>query len=332
MYRNLIGAIALTGLMTGAAATVTAEELSLSYFMGPKHPMNAAVFTPFADKLAEVSGGELTIKQFPAGALNSAPPKQYSTVLSGVADVAFGLPGYTGELFPVTNTVTVPGVCVDAVACTDALWRAMPEIEKEFDAKVLAIWANAAPVLITKDKPVRSLEDLQGMKVRVTSSQDVPFLEALGASPVSQPVTVINQNLANGTIDAIAIDPSAISSFKLHEPANYVTTNFPGSGSAFFLLMNKDIFNAFSDQEKAWIDEASGKWLSDSGGQAYHAAAGRALDAAREAGVEIIELSSEERAKMDAAMAGAVETFRARELNGELTGGKVIDMMTGTSS
>ncbi len=325
--RKLTNMVAMATLL--AAGSATAEELSLSYFMGPKHPMNAAVFMPFAEKLAELSGGELTVKQFPGGALNSAPPKQYSTLLSGVSDVAFGLPGYTGKLFPVTNTVTVPGVCPDAFACTKALWNAMPEIEKEFDAKILAIWANDVPVLITRDKPVRSLADLQGMKVRVTSSQDLPFIEALGATPVSQPVTVINQNLANGTIDAIAIDPSAIISFKLHEPANYVTVGIPGSGSAFFLLMNNDVYNELSDQERAWVDEASGRWLSESGGTVYRKAAAAGIEAARAAGVEVIELDEAERAAMNEAISDALAAFAENELRDGLTGGDVLRMMAG---
>ncbi len=323
--KHLAPAAALLTMLGGA--TAGAEELSLAYFMGPKHPMNAAVFTPFAERLAEVSGGQLTVKQFPGGALNSAPPKQYSTVLSGIADVVFGLPGYTAELFPVTNVVTVPGVCPDAFACTQSLWAAMPEVEKEFDAKVLAIWANQPPVLLTRDEPVRSLDDLQGMKVRVTSRTDVPFMEALGATPVSQPVTVINQNLANGTIDAIAIDPSAIGSFKLHEPANYVTVGIPGSGSAFFLLMNGDVYNGLSEQEQAWIDEASGKWLSDSGGAAYKAAGGRGIEIARENGVEVIELDASERQRMNDAITDALAEFAATELRDGLTGGDVMRMM-----
>ncbi|MEM7462025.1 MAG: C4-dicarboxylate ABC transporter substrate-binding protein, partial [Pseudomonadota bacterium] len=80
-------------------ATASAKEMSLAYFMGPKHPMNAAVFTPFAEKLAELSGGKLTVKQFPGGALNSVPPKQYAILLDGVADIVFTLPGYTGDVF-----------------------------------------------------------------------------------------------------------------------------------------------------------------------------------------------------------------------------------------
>ena len=89
--RKLIGLAGAALLAMGV--TASAAELSLAYFMGPKHPMNKAVFTPFAEKLAEVSGGQLTVKQFPGGALNSVPPKQYSILLDGVADIVFTLPG-----------------------------------------------------------------------------------------------------------------------------------------------------------------------------------------------------------------------------------------------
>ena len=327
-HRGVAGAL-LAGMAASIAGVAAAEELTLSYFMGPRHPMNRAVFTPFAEKLAEVSGGELTVRQFAGGALNSAPPKQYSILLDGIADIAFGLPGYTAQLFPVTNVVTVPNVSTDAEDGTEKLWNAMELVEQEYDAKVLAIWANDPPVLLTRDTPVRTLEDLQGMKVRVTSAQDVPFIEALGASAVSQPVSVINQNLANGTIDAIAIDPSAIGSFKLWEPANYVTLGLPGSGSAFFLLMNNEVWEGLSDQEKAWVDAASGIELSRSGGSVYRAAAGRGVETARENGVEVIELSDAEIARFNAAMQPAMEDFLAREIRDGLTGADVIAAMNG---
>ena len=82
-FTSIVTALALAASTTA----LKAQELSLAYFMGPKHPMNAAVFTPFADKLAELSGGQLTVKQFPGGALNSVPPKQYAILLDGVADL-----------------------------------------------------------------------------------------------------------------------------------------------------------------------------------------------------------------------------------------------------
>lgn len=320
--------LAATALVA-LAPMASAKELALAYFMGPNHPMNKAVFTPFGEKLAEVSGGALTVRQFPGGALNSVPPKQYSILLDGVADVAFHLPGYTAQIFPITTAITTPGLCTDAVNCTEALWRAYDQIEQEFDAKILALWANDAPALFTKDKPVRTLEDFSGMVVTVTTAQDIPFIEALGASAVSQPVTVVNQNLANGVVDAISVDPSAALSFKLHEPANYLTTGYPGGGNPFVLLMNKGIYNSLTDEEKGWVDEASGKWLSLEGAKMYKAVAAKGVAVSGENGVEVINLTDEQRARWFEKMKPATDAYMASDVSQGLTGADVAKIMMG---
>jgi TRAP-type C4-dicarboxylate transport system substrate-binding protein len=296
--------------------------------MGPKHPMNKAIFTPFAEQIEAETGGSLTIKQFAGGALNKVPPKQYSIMLNGVADVVFTLPGYTADAFPKTNIVGLPDVCSTAVECTEALGRARSVLEKEYDAKVIAIWANAPPVLITKNKPVTKLSDLKGMKIRVTSKGDVPFVEALGASAVAQPVSQINQNLANGVIDAIMIDPSAIRSFSLYEPANYVTTWFPGSGSALIMLMNKDVYDELSEEERAAVDKVSGAELSLGAARAYDAAADGGLAAALEAGNQLLEWEEDEREKIQGLIDAAMVDFAGQSV-GDSTIGDIIKLMKG---
>lgn len=321
-------AAACIALGSVLATQASAKELSLAYFMGPKHPMNAGVFTPFAEKLAELSGGALTVKQYAGGALNKVPPKQYSILLDNVADIVFTLPGYTADVFPKTNVVGLPGVCSSAVECTEGMIRAGDVLEKEFNAKVLALWSNAPPVLITRDKPVTKLSDLDGLKVRVTSKSDVPFVEALGASAVAQPVTQINQNLTNGVIDAIMIDSSGILSFKLQEPANYVTTWFPGSGSAFALLMNKDVYDGLTDQEKAWVDEASGPELALGGGRMYDKVSAKGLQVARDGGNEMMEWEPGEREKVQARIDEAM-TEIVKQKVGDSTIGEVIKLMKG---
>lgn len=319
--------LALAGLLAAGSAA-KAENFSLAYFMGPGHILNKALFTPYAEELARVSGGELTIQQFAGGALNSAPPKQYSILLQGVADMVFTLPGYTGDLFPVTNTITLPDVCENAVACTEALWRARDLVEKEYDAKVLALWSNAPPVLFTKDKKVTRVEDMAGLKVRNASSQDVPFTTAMGASALAQPVSVINQNLTNGVVDAVAVDPTAVQSFKLHEPANFMTNWYPGSGSAMVMLMNRSVYDGLSDQKKAWIDQVSTKEMSMRGAQVYDALSATAFEMAREAGVEIVEITPEERDRFRAAIAPAMQEARAGKA-GDHSVGEIIDLMKG---
>lgn len=319
---------ALLAALGAFAVPADARELSLAYFMGSKHPMNRAVFTPFAEKLERLSGGRLTVKQFPGGALNSSPPRQYSILLDGVADVVFALPGYTGDLFPKTNLLSYPGVCGTAISCTEALQRARPELEKEYRAKVLAIWSNVPPSLLTRDKPVRRLEDLKGMKIRVTSRLDVPFIEALGASAVMQPVTAVHRNLANGVIDGIAVGASGIPAFKLHEPAGYLTTWLPISGAPFVLLMNGEVYESLSAEEKGWIDAAADPALSAGGGAAYERAGARGIRISRDAGVEIIELPDEEKRRFEEAIAPAYEAALSRSA-GDMTVGEVIGRFKG---
>lgn len=315
--KKLLTLATVASLAFGVAAQ--ARELSLAYFMGPKHPMNAAVFTPFAERLAELSGGELTVKQFPGGALNSVPPKQYSILLDGVADIVFTLPGYTGETFPKTNVINLPGICTDSITCTEALQRAKSELESEYQAKLLVIWANSPPILLTKDKPVRTLEDLQGLKLRVTSSGQVPFVDALGSSPIGQPVNVLNQNISNGVIDAISIDPSGIASYKLQEVTKYLTTFYPGSGSAFVMLMNQDVYDSLSEEEKGWVAQAS-EGLAESGAIGFEASTQYGLKLSREAGLEFIDIGKEEEARWQ-----AVVDARLKEVLSEPAGDGTVE-------
>lgn len=216
-----IAAAAVMVMGMGLSVSAAADELSLAYLMGPKHPVNAGLITPFGDKPTELLSGELTVKNFPGGALNGGQPAQYSILLDGVADIVFAIPGYTADVFSMTSVVGLPGVCDSTVGCTEALHRVRDRLEPEYQAKVLVMWGNAPPVLLTRDKPV------------------------------------------------IMIDPSAIRSFKLHELAKYATSSFPGSGSAFVLLMNQDVYADLPDEMKAAVAAASDAALSLQAGTVY---------------------------------------------------------------
>ncbi len=293
-----IAALAMGAAMAMGVSGAMAQELKLSYFMSPKHPMNKAVFAPFAEKLEALSGGKMTVKQFPAGELGKGPQQQYKRAIDGVAEVVFGIPGYTASIFPRTMLVAIPGVVPNAIDGTEMLWGAKNYLDTEFqNVKLLAMWSNEVAVLITRDKAVRSLADVKGMKIRAPSAADAPFIKAWGAIPVQMPVGETYNALSNGVVDAVMIGSSGIGSFKLNEPAKYITTNLPASAAAFYLVMNKKVWDGLSDEEKGWVDAASGIELSRMGGKAYDAAGKRGLKLAAEGGVEIIELSEAERAK-----------------------------------
>ena len=307
---------------------VNGKSLILAHFMSPLSSVRTDVVVPFAERLAELSEGRLTVTEYMGGALGSSPRGYYSMLLDGVADVVATLPGYTSAVFPMTVVSLYPGVCDSALDCTEALQRARPVLESEYRAKVLAIWSATPPVLITRDRPVRKLEDLQGLKLRVSSRLEIPFVEALGANPVMQPISEVQQNLYNGVIDGVVITAGGILPYQLQEAAAYVTTWLPLSAFPFVLLMNQDTYASLSATERRWVDRAADASLSLSGARGYEATGARGLRVARESGVELIDLSDEEKARFENAVAGTLEAQLSRTL-GDLTVAEVIERYRG---
>ena len=311
--------------MHGCRPSPDTRELSLAHFLPADHALKGAMFTPLSKELEELSDGRLTVRQFPAGALNSSAPAQYSMLLAGVADIALVVPAYNADLFPHTDLIAYPGVCKTAMECTEAIRRARSVLEPEYEARVLAIWANDAPVLLTRDRSVRTLEDMRGLKIRVSTRSAIPFIEALGASAVMQPGTVVHQSLSTGVIDGVAISPSGIVAFQLHEPASYLTNWLPLSGLPFVLLMNQGTYDSLSPKEQGWIDEVADDSLSLAGAHAWEGAAAEGLRMAVEAGVEIIDLAESERRRFEVAIDSLREAGLARRV-GEMTVGEVIGL------
>ena len=105
MRLSSITTTAALGLMT---TTAIAEELSLADFQPPQHFVVDKVYTPFGEAIAAASDGEVTVRAFMGGELGPGPLEQYNRVIDGVADLAFGLPGYTASNFPMTLLAELP--------------------------------------------------------------------------------------------------------------------------------------------------------------------------------------------------------------------------------
>ncbi len=326
LLRGLAALAASLPIAPGCGPAPEAKELSLAHFLTPGHVLDEDVFTPFAERLAKVSDGRMTVKQYPGGALNSSAPAQYSMLLGGVADIALVVPSYTADVFPKTDVIGHPGVCSTALECTEALRRAWPVLKTEYQATVLSIWSNEAPVLLTRDRPVRTLEDLSGLKLRVWSRFHIPFVEALGASAVMQPATVLHQNLSTGVIDGVVISATAIPAYQLHEPVAYLTTWFPLSGLVFSLLMNQEAYDGLSAEGRGWIDEAADSSLAVAGALAFERRAAEGRRMAEDAGVEIIELPDGEKRRFERAIASVYEAELSRRV-GDMTVGEVLEFL-----
>ncbi|MBU1567543.1 MAG: TRAP transporter substrate-binding protein [Proteobacteria bacterium] len=242
-----------------------AKELKLAHFMPPVHTLQEKVFTPLAEELAKATGGDLTIAIYPAGALGKGPVQQYKRAVEGVADITFAIHSYTAELFPRSQLVTLPGAYTNAEEGTQKLWAILdPYLKEEYrDIKLLGLWAMSPTVLITKDRPVATLADLKGMKVRTGSPGEADAVLAWGGVAVTMPITESYNALNTGIVDAVLIQPSAIyKPWNLFEPGKYVTDLLPSPSTIVFLAMNRQSWDALNPSQQAALEKLTGREFS----------------------------------------------------------------------
>jgi TRAP-type C4-dicarboxylate transport system substrate-binding protein len=90
--------------------------------------------------------------------------------------------------------------------------------------KVLAYYSAGDQHFQTRTKPVRSLDDFQGLKLRVIENKAlVEGFRALGAVPAPLPYPQIYTAVQQGTVDGSANDLLSVTSLRLYEVAKYFT-------------------------------------------------------------------------------------------------------------
>jgi TRAP-type C4-dicarboxylate transport system substrate-binding protein len=275
-----------------------ATELKMHSFVPPSHSIWVNPLTPWTKEVASRSKGELTVRMFPSMQLGGRPPELYRQMVQGISDIVFTLPGYTASDFPMMSLTELPGTATDAEDGTRKLWANFDKFfAKEFkDAKVLMLWNSDTAGIMSRAKPVRTLEDLKGMRIRTPSRAQSAQLTALGATPVDMPVTQIYNALERGVVDATMIPLSAMLDFKLLEVVKYLTVDAPLGRSPFLVSMQRKRYEGLAPNLRKIIDDTTGLQMSLGGAQSYDKKNKLAFEAGKKQR-EVISLAPAERAR-----------------------------------
>ena len=278
------------------------EELKLATFVPPTHYGMAQILTPWAQEVAKRSDGRLTVRMFPSMQLGGKPPELYKQMARGLADIAFTLPGYTSAEFPLMALSELPGMASDAADGTRKLWQHMKfytdgELK---ESQPLVMWTGDAAAIMTRSKPVRTLEDMRGLKIRTPSAAQSEQLIALGATPIDMPAGQIYNAIERGVVDGAMISMAGAIDFKLLEVCKYYTIDAPIGRSPFTVTMNKARYDKLAPDLRKIIDETTGLEISLKAARIIQEQSDGALAIARKE-KEVIALSAEEQKKWTAA-------------------------------
>jgi TRAP-type C4-dicarboxylate transport system substrate-binding protein len=245
-----------TVVTPGRADTI---DLKLAHFMPVMHIQHQKSFLPFARKVEQLTGGRVKVKIFPGGTLGDAA-QLADAVKSGIADIAFIVPTYTTGRFPRTAAFDLPFLFDDALHATKVIYDLAAEyLADDFkEYKVLWFLSCGPGQFHSVKKPIQTLEDLKGMKMRSPSAPMSRAFTLWGANPVSMPLPELHGALEKNILDGMLTPASAITDFKLTEIIRHVT-KADVYISVMAVIMNREKFNALPDYAKQALEEAGGK-------------------------------------------------------------------------
>jgi ferredoxin-NADP reductase len=165
------------------------QALTLSHFLPAVHGIQTDFIEPWARGLEECSGGQVAVEIFPGGTQLGNVARQQEQVLAGVVDIAHGLHGIPRGRFNRTSIIDLPFLTESAGAATQTLWDLFPEyLEEEYEGmKVLALHAHNGGLIHTVDKPVETMEDLEGPAHPHAEPRRIDDARASGRSAAGPP-------------------------------------------------------------------------------------------------------------------------------------------------
>lgn len=303
-------AAGLFSVSAGSAYSQAQKELKFATFVPPNYVLHEPVFQKFANDVEAATGGSVKIKMYPSGELGQGPAEQYQRAVRGIAEISFGLQGYTSTLFPKNLVMELPGIATDGAQATSKLWANMDKhFRDEYKRTVpLAVGFTAPTVIMSRDKPIRTPDDLKGLKIRVPSKVIAAAVEAYGATPVLMPANNVYTAMSTGVVDGAFMGADSLLIFKMSEVSAHVTTNLPLMVNLIFVVMNEDSWNGLSDAERAAIQPLTGEVFGQQITGGLGAFGEKALKIFAETqGKSIIELTADEKAKFEELSAKAYD-------------------------
>lgn len=286
MKKSLSGIFAL-GLLAAAGHAAAQETITLkvAHFLPPSSTAHAKFIEPWCAKIAKESNNRLKCQIYPAMQLGGSPPQLFDQARDGVADIVWTLPGYQAGRFVVSEAFELPFMIKNTEAGSRALWNyATKNATKEFEGvHPIVFHLHDGNTLHTVKKPVKTLEDFRGLKLRAPTRQSTKMIAAFGATPVPMPLPQAPEALSKGVIDGALVPWEVAPSIKLEEIVGYHIETDPSlpqpSNSVFIFGMNQARYNSLPPDLKKVIDNNSGAEASAAVGKIFAEAgvAGRKL-------------------------------------------------------
>lgn len=273
------GAAAIALFMTAGPAAAQQITLNVSSWMPAAHVLSQTVIK-WCDEVAEATARRVVCKMLSKPV--SPPPGTFDAVREGLADVSYSVHGYTPDRYTLSQLAELPfsGDSAEAgsIAYQRIFERHLLRLNEHRGLKVIAVFTHGPGQLYTLKKPIESLADLQGLKLRGDGGMVANVGKAIGVNIVLKPSAEAQELLASGAIDGLFGTAETIDSLRLEKLIRYRVV-FPGGlyNTSFAFVMNQATWNRIDTADQAMIARLSGEHAAAMFGRAWDEVDRRAL-------------------------------------------------------
>ena len=264
-------------LLLPLAAIADPVQLKLAFFASEQSEVYRAGIKPFVDAVNAEAKGLLSIKVFPNGALG-ALAELPQRVLDGTTDIAWAVPGQTPYRFPDNEVLEMPGLFRDVREGSLVYTRLVASgALRGYDSFFVIGAFASAPSIIHSRKPIRSIADFRGLKIRTNNTMEAETLGRFGAIPTVMPASMLADALAKGTVDAAVVSPTGLFQFGAAGSAKNHFLLAIGT-APLLVVMNRQRFEQLPDSVKALIRKYSGDQAATTWNKFFGASERASLD------------------------------------------------------
>lgn len=274
MKRTLVFVAGLVFLFMAIAPGVMAAKISLRYAdHNPESGQAAQRATiPFLKQIEEATNGDVAIETF-FGETIFKTRDTWDGLKNGIADMGWMVLSYWPGKVPLTDAFGMPGIAYNNPSDIGAaLWRAYekyPEMEAEYvkgGLRPIIFFASEPYWVATIKKPVATVADMKGLKMRSLGGVPTTQMKALGAVPMSIPMPDNYISLQKGVVDGLGICAEAVSIWRFYEVLKYYN-DAPLPASYFTIPISerqwKKIPKETQDQIMSVCGEEGSRWYSE---------------------------------------------------------------------
>lgn len=257
-----------------SASPLMAEELIMSSWLPPKHPIVVNAFEPWAEEVEKVTDGRVTVRIM--GKPLGSPPAHFDMARDGIADVTYGLHSFTeDDRFNRAELGQFSFLGDDAIANSKAYWSIyggqLDAADEHKGTHLLGLFMHGPGLLHNNVRKIETPGDMKGLKIRVPGGYVGDLISALGATPLFMSSPEVYEKLSRGVIDGVAFTFEAMTAFNLTDDIKYSMT-VPGGiyNTTWFFVVNEDKWASLSDEDRAAIDAISGEAFAERVGKAWN--------------------------------------------------------------